>query len=321
MRILSGIQPSGSLHIGNYFGMMRPMIEYQAKGELFCFIANLHALTSLSDGKKLQKYTTEAVVDFLALGIDPKKSVFWVQSAIPEINELTWYLNQVTPMGLLQRCHSYKDKVAKGIAANAGLFNYPVLMAADILSVQSDLVPVGQDQKQHVEVARDIALRFNNVYGDIFKIPEPDIKKELAVVPGIDGQKMSKSYDNFIEIFGDKKKINKKIMAIKTDSTPLEESKDPDKCAVFELYKLFANEEQVTSMRDKYLAGGYGYGTAKKELAELIYNYFAPYAEKREQLLKDPSYLQDILADGAKKARLVIGETLDKVRSAVGTTL
>ncbi len=319
MRILSGIQPSGSLHIGNYFGMMKPMIESQENNELFCFIANLHALTTVPDGPTLKKYTLEAVIDFLALGIDPQKSVFWVQSDLPEINELTWYLSNFTPIGLLQRAHSYKDKTAKGIAPNTGLFTYPVLMAADILGPQAEKVPVGKDQKQHVEIARDIALKFNNVYGEIFTLPEPVISKEVAVVPGIDGQKMSKSYDNFIEIFGDEKNIKKKIMSIKTDSAALEDPKDPDKCAVFALYKLLANEEQLKSMREKYLAGGYGYGTAKKELAELMHNYFAPSAEKRQALLKDQNYIQDILAEGAKKARLVIGETLEKVRSAVGT--
>ncbi len=319
MRILSGIQPSGKLHIGNYFGMMKPMVEAQTRGELFCFIANLHALTSLSDGKLLKQYTLDAALDFLALGIDPEKSYFWVQSDIPEINELSWYLSNVTPLGLLQRAHSYKDKTVKGLAANAGLFTYPILMAADILAVQTDIVPVGQDQKQHVEIARDIAVKFNNLYGEIFKIPEPEIKKELAVIPGIDGQKMSKSYNNTLEIFGEENVLKKKIMSIVTDSTPVEKAKNPDKCIVFSLYSLLATPVQEKQMRANYLGGNYGYGTAKKELFELFWNYFAPYRQKRQELAKDLAAVESILHKGAEKTRQVIYLTLNKVKKAVGT--
>ena len=229
MRILSGIKPSGTIHIGNYLGMIRPMVESQSRGELFCFVANLHSLTTLFDGKLMARYTEEAILDLLALGIDPDKSVFWVQSDVPEVAELTWYLNNVTPVGLLERCHAYKDATAKNIPANNGLFSYPVLMAADILAYQSDLVPVGKDQKQHLEVTRDIAIKFNTTYGEAFKLPEPEIREELAVIPGIDGQKMSKSYGNTIEIFGPEKAIKKKIMSIVTDPTPVEEPKDPGK--------------------------------------------------------------------------------------------
>lgn len=319
MRILSGIQPSGSLHIGNYFGMMKPMIEYQQKGELFCFIANLHALTTVTDGKLLKKYTLDAALDFLALGIDPQKSTFWVQSDIPAINELTWYLSNVTPLGLLQRSHSYKDKVAKGIAANAGLFNYPILMAADILAVQTNVVPVGKDQKQHVEIARDIAIKFNNLYGEIFTLPEPQIAKEVAIVPGTDGQKMSKSYGNFIEIFGEENVVRKKIMSIVTDSTPVEKPKDPEKCNVFNLYRLLATPEQEKTMREKYLNGNYGYGEAKKELFSLFWEYFRSARERRQRLSADLTTVQKILKNGAEKASAVIEQTLAKVRGAVGT--
>ena len=319
MRILSGIQPSGKLHIGNYFGMMKPMIEAQKRGELFCFIADLHALTSLADCQALKKYTLEAALDFLALGIDPEKSVFWVQSDIPEINELTWYLSNVTPVGLLQRAHSYKDKVAKGIPANAGLFNYPVLMAADILSVQTNVVPVGQDQKQHVEIARDIAIKFNNTYGEIFTLPEPEIKKDIAVVPGIDGQKMSKSYNNVLEIFGAESELKKKVMSIVTDSTPVDKPKDPDKSIIYALYKLFATPEQEKNIRQKFQAGGFGYGDAKKELLGLLLDYFAPYRQKRAELAKNMDQVEQILAAGTEKARAVISKTMNTVRKAVGT--
>lgn len=319
MRILSGIQPSGSLHIGNYCGMMRQMIESQNKGQLFAFIANLHALTTVTDGKLLQEYTQQAFIDFLALGIDTNKSVFWVQSDVPEINELAWYLSNVAPVGLLERCHSYKDKLAKGIPANTGLFYYPVLMAADILAVQSNIVPVGKDQKQHVEVTRDIAIRFNNAYGDIFTIPEPHIPEQVAVVPGLDGQKMSKSYNNYIEIFGEEKAIQKKVMSIKTDSTPVEAPKNPDTDNVFALYKLFATKEQTETLATKYKAGGMGYGDAKKQLFSLLWDYFAPYRAKRTELLANLDHVVAIRKQGADKARAEIMLTIDKVRKAVGT--
>ena len=271
MRVLSGIQPSGTLHIGNYLGMMRQMVELQEKNELFCFLADLHAMTSLNRGDGLRTNTFKAALDFLALGIDPKKSVFWVQSAVPEINELTWYLSNVTPVGLLERCHSYKDKLAKGVPANAGLFNYPLLMAADILSVQSDIVPVGKDQKQHLEVTRDIAIKFNNEFGETFKIPDAVIKEDVAIVPGTDGQKMSKSYGNTIEIFGEEKTLRKQVMGIVTDSTPLEQPKNPETCNVFKIYALFAAPDQKTDLEKKYRAGGFGYGVAWTSAPERVW--------------------------------------------------
>ncbi len=288
MRILSGIKPSGTIHIGNYLGMIKPMVASQSRGELFCFIANMHGLTSMFDGKKMAGYTREAILDLLALGIDPDRSVFWVQSDVPEVTELTWYLSNVTAMGLLERCHAYKDAVAKDTPPNHGLFSYPVLMAADILLYRSNLVPVGRDQKQHVEVTRDIALRFNSTYGEIFAIPEPEITESLAVIPGIDGQKMSKSYGNTIEIFGEEKTIRKRIMSIVTDPTPVEAPKNPDKSIIVTLYRLFADPAQAALMAERFRAGGYGYGDAKKELFAVLWEYFKPFREKREELAKDP---------------------------------
>ncbi|MDR2431377.1 MAG: tryptophan--tRNA ligase [Candidatus Margulisbacteria bacterium] len=321
MRVLSGIQPSGALHIGNYLGMMRQMIELQAKHELFCFIADLHAMTSLNHGADLRQNTFNAALDFLALGIEPEKSVFWVQSSIPEINELSWYLSNVTPIGLLERCHSYKDKLAKGLPANAGLLNYPVLMAADILSVQADIVPVGKDQKQHLEVTRDIALKFNNEFGATFTVPDALIKAEVAIVPGTDGQKMSKSYGNTIEIFGEEKVIRKQVMNIVTDSTPLEKPKDPDRCNVFKIYALFAAPEQKAEMERKYRAGGYGYGDAKKETFALLWEYFRPYRERRAELAKNLGAVKSILQNGTDKARAEIEKTLKIVRKKTGAFL
>ena len=286
MRILSGIQPSGKLHLGNYFGMMRPAIRLQKRGQAFIFIANYHALTTSSDGAMLREYTHDVALDFLACGLDPERSVFFRQSDVPEVTELTWLLSTVTPMGLLERCHAYKDKVARGIAANHALFAYPVLMAADILAYQSNLVPVGRDQKQHVEVTRDLAIKFNNLFGEVFTIPEPEIQHEVAVVPGVDGQKMSKSYDNHVELFGNEKEARKRIMRIVTDSTPMEEPKDPEKCNVFALYRLFADETQRQEMIDLYQAGGYGYGQAKKALFELMHETLAPLRARREDFQK-----------------------------------
>ncbi len=318
MRVLSGIQPSGKLHIGNYFGMMKPAIELQEKGETYLFIANYHALTTVSDADKLRQDTLDVALDFLACGLDPEKTVFFRQSDVPEVTELTWLLSTITPMGLLERCHSYKDKIAKGIAPSHALFSYPVLMAADILAVQSTVVPVGRDQKQHVEVTRDIAIKFNNQYGEVFTIPEPSIREEVAVVPGIDGQKMSKSYDNHIELFGGIKATRKRVMRVVTDSTPLEEPKNPDTCNVFALYKLFASEQELAAMTEKYRAGGYGYGDAKKTLYEAMSAYFAPFREKREVLEKDLDFVHDVLASGAEKARQTAGETLVAARRAMG---
>lgn len=318
MRVLSGIQPSGSLHLGNYFGMMKKMIDYQEKAELFCFIANYHAMTSLADGKALAQGTLEAAANFLALGMDPEKSIFWVQSDLPEIQELTWVLSNFTPMGLLERCHSYKDKVAKGIAANHGLFAYPVLMSADILMFQSQIVPVGKDQKQHVEVTRDIAIKFNNEYGEVFTLPEPDIDEEVATVPGLDGQKMSKSYGNTIDLFLDDKALRKQIMRIVTDSTPVEEPKDPDRCNLFQIYRLFLDKEGQETLRRRYRTGGMGYGEVKEELFETVRDFFAPFTEKRRELMADKDGIRRILAQGSEKARHVARKTMAKVRKKVG---
>ena len=318
MRVLSGIQPSGSLHLGNYFGMMKKMIDYQEHQELYCFIANYHAMTSLSDGKALATGTLEAAANFLALGLDPEKSVFWVQSDVPEVQELAWILSNFTPMGLLERCHSYKDKIAKGIAANHGLFAYPVLMSADILLFQSETVPVGKDQKQHVEVTRDIAIKFNNHYGETFTLPNPEIDNQVATVPGLDGQKMSKSYKNTIDLFLDEKPLRKQIMRIVTDPTPVEDPKEPDNCNVFQIYRLFLDKEQETALRQRYQAGGLGYGEVKQELFETVRDFFAPYTERRKELLADKDGLRKVLTDGAQKARYAASKTLRKVRKKTG---
>ena len=317
-RILSGIQPSGKLHIGNYFGMMKPMIEYQENHELFCFIANYHAMTSSDDGTLLRENTIEAAIDFIALGLDPEKSYFWVQSDIPEVSQLTWILSCHTSLGLLERSHSYKDKVAHGIVPNSGLYTYPVLMAADILLFKSNLVPVGKDQKQHLEITRDIAQSFNSKYGEILVIPEPKISDELALIPGIDGQKMSKSYNNAIYIFEEEKELKKKVMRIVTDSTPVEEPKDPEKCNVFALYKLFADESKTEEMRKRYTQGGMGYGEAKKELFELIRDYFKEAREKRDYLVKNKNDIHQILRKGAEKTRKIAIATLEEVKNRVG---
>ncbi|PLX80764.1 MAG: tryptophan--tRNA ligase [Desulfuromonas sp.] len=318
MRILSGIQPSGSLHLGNYFGMMSKMIAYQEQSELFCFIANYHAQTSLSDGKTLARGTLEAAANFLALGMDPDRSTFWVQSDIPEVQELTWILSNFTPMGLLERCHSYKDKVAKGIAANHGLFAYPVLMTADILMYQSDKVPVGKDQKQHVEVARDIAIKFNNEYGEIFTIPEPEIDDEVATVPGLDGQKMSKSYGNTIDLFADDKALRKQVMRIVTAPIAVEDPKDPDACNVYKIFRLFLDKARDAALRQRYKDGGLAFGEVKQELFETVRDFFAPHAARRAELLADPDGLRAILARGADKARYAANKTLRKVRKKTG---
>jgi tryptophanyl-tRNA synthetase len=318
MRILSGIQPSGKLHIGNYFGMMKPALELQEEGEAFLFIADYHALTSVRDAAALRQMTTDVALDFLAAGLDPSKTAFYRQSDVPEVQELAWILSVITPMGLLERCHSYKDKTSKGIAATHGLFAYPVLMAADILSVQSTVVPVGRDQKQHVEVTRDIATKFNNMYGEVFTIPEPSIRENVAVVPGIDGQKMSKSYDNTLEIFGEGKPLKKRVMKVVTDCKELEDPKDPDACNVFALYKLFASEEEQADLAGRYRAGNFGYGTAKKELLAKINDHFEPMRAKRAELEQNMDYVNEVLAKGAAKARAETRATLQAARKAVG---
>jgi tryptophanyl-tRNA synthetase len=297
---------------------MKKMVEYQEQEDLFCLIANYHAMTSVLDGKTLARGTIEAAVNFLALGMDPEKSTFWVQSDLPEVQELTWFLSTFTPMGLLERCHSYKDKVARGIAANHGLFAYPVLMAADILMFQSDRVPVGRDQKQHLEVARDIAIKTNNHFGELFVVPEPDIDEEVATIPGLDGQKMSKSYGNTIDLFLEENALRKQVMRIVTDPTPVEDPKDPDKCNVFQIYRLFLNKEEEAALRRRYQTGGLGYGEVKQELFVRIRDHFAPFAERRRELLANPDHIRAILAQGAEKARHVAGKTMRKVRKKAG---
>ena len=318
MRVLSGVQPSGKLHIGNYFGMMKPAIELQEQGEAFLFIANYHALTSVHEGASLREMTRDVALDFLACGIDPERTAFYRQSDVPEVHELAWLLSVLTPMGLLERCHSFKDKTAKGLAASHGLFAYPVLMAADILAVNATVVPVGRDQKQHVEVTRDVATRFNNAFGEVFVMPEPSIRETVAVVPGIDGQKMSKSYHNTIEIFGSGKPLKKRIMKILTDSKQLEDVKDPDTCNVFALYKLFADEAAQAELAERYRAGGMGYGHAKTELYETMERYFEPMHERRMSLEQDPDFVEDVLLMGAKRASEVAQDVLGRAREAVG---
>lgn len=299
--------------------MMKTMIANMEESDLFVFIVNLHAMTSVQDRQTLSEGTLEAAADFLALGLDPDKCKFWVQSDVPEVCELFWLLSTLTPMGLLERCHSYKDKVARGIAASHALFSYPVLMAADILLFQSELVPVGRDQKQHLEVARDIAIKFNNSFGETFVIPEPVIsEKATAVVPGLDGQKMSKSYGNTIPIFLDDKPLRKKVMSIQTDVTPIEEPKDPDSCNLFAMLKLFAPAEQLSEIRSLYVNGGAAYGYIKQDLFELIRDYFSSARERKKELLNNQDYLREVLAKGADKARGEAVKTLDLVRERVG---
>lgn len=317
-RVLSGIQPSGTLHIGNYFGMMRPSVELQAENECYYFIANYHALTTSPKAEDLRERTFQVAVDFLACGLDPAKTTFFRQTDIPQVLELTWILSCITPVGLLERCHSFKDKVARGIAPNHGLFTYPVLMAADILAYGSHLVPVGKDQKQHLEVTRDLAIRFNNQYGELLVVPEPMIQEDVAVIPGLDGQKMSKSYDNTIEIFGEGKAVRKKFMKIVTDSTPVEDPKNPDTCNVFALYKLFATPEELAEMRRIYLAGGTGYGHAKQALYEKYEAYFAEMRERRKELLAKPAMVEEVLQEGARRARATAEAIMAPVRAAVG---
>jgi tryptophanyl-tRNA synthetase len=298
--------------------MMKPVVDGQDSADNYIFIANYHALTTVTEPGRLLDSTRDVALDFLACGLDPDKTAFYRQSDIPEVTELTWLLSNVTPMGLLERCHSYKDKVAKGLSANHGLFAYPVLMAADILAVQSTHVPVGRDQKQHVEVTRDIAIKFNNQFGETFTIPEPVIRDDVALVPGVDGQKMSKSYDNTLELFGPPKAVRKKIMRIVTDSKTVEEPKDPETCNLFALYRLFAAPDPLAEMESRYRAGGLGYGTVKKELADLVEAYFGPMRETREALAHDPDRVEAILQLGADKARLEARNTLKKARRAVG---
>ncbi len=318
MRIVSGIQPSGRLHLGNYLGMMRPAIAAQQGGETFYFIANYHALTTATDPERLRRDTRAAAIDFLACGLDPERGALFLQSDVPAVTELTWLLSVITGMGLLERCHSYKDKLAKGIAATHALFSYPVLMAADILAYRADSVPVGRDQKQHVEVTRDIAMRFNNLFGDVLVVPHPVIRDDVAVVPGIDGQKMSKSYDNHIELFATEKETRARIMRIVTDSTPLDEPKDPEQCNVFNMFRLIADPSQVAEMAEKYRAGGFGYGSAKKQLFEAIWSFLEPFRRRRLELEAAPDFVDDVLRRGAETARTEADAVLTAVRRAMG---
>lgn len=318
MRILSGIQPSGTLHIGNYFGMMKPAIELQEKGEALYFIADLHALTTVHNAKELSRNIRDVAVDFLACGLDPKKACLFQQSHIIGVTELSWILSTIAPMGLIERCHSYKDKLAKGLGATHGLFSYPVLMAADILIYDSDVVPVGRDQKQHIEVARDLVIKFNEAYGDTLKLPEPSIREDTAVVPGLDGEKMSKSYNNTIGIFEPESALKKKIMSLKTDSTPVEAPKPIEGSTILALYKLVASPSDYEAMQHDFLAGGCGYGDFKKRLLAGVWEFFAPMRARREEILADPGYVDQVLREGKEKASGIADAVMARVRSAVG---
>ncbi|GIX42514.1 MAG: tryptophan--tRNA ligase [Leptospiraceae bacterium] len=318
MRILSGIQPSGKPHLGNYFSMMKRMVEYQNENELFVFIASYHAMTTVQNQKELSDGIWNTVLDFLAIGIDPEKSVFWVQSDVPQVTELCWILSNFITVSQLELAHSYKDKIAQGIKPNGGLFFYPVLMAADILAFRTEKVPVGKDQKQHLEFTRDIAERFNRCYGEVFLLPEPDINEEVAIVPGIDGRKMSKSYKNAIYLFSDEKELRKQVMSIVTDSKGIDEPKDPDNSVLYHIYALFLNEEEKQILRDKFLTPGIGYGHIKQELYQKILDYFSDARKKRMELEKQKDYIIDILKEGAKKARSIAEEIMEEVRLKTG---
>ncbi len=317
--ILSGIQPSGKLHIGNYFGAIRQHIAMQEKGEAFYFIANYHSLTSLNDGELLRQNTIDVTLDYLALGLDPEKATFFAQSDVPQVTELAWILGTLCPVSLMEKAVAYKDKIASGLKPNIGLFTYPILQAADILIYHSDIVPVGEDQKQNIEITRDLAGKFNHTYqGDFLKIPEDHIVKSVAVVPGIDGRKMSKSYDNTINMFAEGKELKKRVMSIKTDSAALEDPKDPESDNVFALIKLFAEEDKQNEIAEKYRAGGYGYGHAKKELLAMIDEYFAEARERRKKLAENLDYVHDVLREGSKKARERAESVMEPIRKVTG---
>src|SRR5438105_1502421 len=318
MRILSGIQPSGVLHIGNYFGMMRPAIELQKEGETFYFIADYHALTSVRNPEALRENSRRVAIDFLACGLDPERAALFRQSDVPQVTELAWILSTIAPMGLLERAHSYKDKVARGMSASAGLFTYPVLMAADILIYDSDIVPVGKDQKQHIEITRDLAVKMNETFGEIFKLPEPRIHGATETVPGIDGQKMSKSYGNTIDIFAEETETRKRVMSIVTDSSPVEAKKDPDRSTIFQLYSLFATKEETTVIGEAFRRGGTGYGDFKKQLFAKLWDYFEPMRKRRTEILADPRYVNEVLQRGARRANEVANKVMARVREAVG---
>lgn len=317
--ILSGITPSGKLHLGNYFGAMKQHLEMQEQGDAFYFIANYHSLTSLSDGEQIRENSLNIALDYLALGLNPDKCTFFLQSDVPQVTELSWILGSLCPVSLMEKAVAYKDKVANGLSPNIGLFTYPILQAADILIYDSDIVPVGADQKQNLEICRDLAGKLNHVYGDdLLKLPEPHIVKEVAVVPGIDGRKMSKSYNNTIEIFDEGKSLKKRVMAIETDSTPLEEPKDPERCNVFALIKLFADTNKKEDIIRQYKAGGFGYGHAKKELLWLINDTFGEARERRKELEQDSDYIMNVLKEGGKKARQRAEFVMERVREATG---
>lgn len=318
MRILSGIQPTGLLHIGNYFGMMRPAIALQAEGDAFYFIADYHALTTIDNPETLRANSRQVALDFLACGLDPDRGALFRQSDVPQVAELAWILSTVTPKALLERAHSYKDKIARGLPASAGLFTYPVLMAADILIYDSDVVPVGKDQKQHLEMTRDIALKFNETFRGDLKLPEPHIQPATETVPGTDGQKMSKSYGNTIDIFGDEKETRKRVMSIVTDSSPVEAPKDPDSSTIFQLYSLFASKEETAAMREAFQRGGTGYGEFKKQLFAKLWEYFEPMRKRRAEILADPGYIDAVLDRGARRANEVADKVMARVREAVG---
>jgi len=319
MRVLSGIQPTGRFHWGNYFGAIRQYIELQgSRDDAFYFIANLHALTTVRDRQTLAQNTLDAAVDLLALGLDPDKATLFVQSDVPEVSQLCWLLMTGAPMGLLERCHAYKDKKARGLPADAGLFTYPVLMAADILAYDSNVVPVGEDQVQHIEVCRDLAAAFNHLFGDTFVMPKPQVLSSAARVPGIDGEKMSKSYDNTLEVFEDPKVLRKQIMRIVTDSRPMTEPKDPEADHLFQLYSLFAADPQREELAAVYRRGGFGYGEVKKALADLAAGYFAAARSRRQELEAHPKRVREVLGDGAARARRKAAEVLRRAELACG---
>ena len=297
---------------------MRPAIELQKEGETFYFIADYHALTSVRNPEALRENSRQVALDFLACGLDPERAALFRQSDVPQVTELAWILSTVAPMGLLERAHSYKDKLARGLASTVGLFSYPVLMAADILIYDSDAVPVGKDQKQHIEITRDLAVKVNETFGQVFKLPEPRINPDTQVVPGLDGQKMSKSYGNNIDIFGDEKETRKRVMSIVTDSTPVEAPKDPERSTIIQLYSLFASKDELADMRERFKKGGSGYGDFKKELFEKLWEYFSPMRKRREEILRDKSYIDKVLARGAKRANVIADQVMERVRAAVG---
>jgi len=317
-RILSGIKPTGKLHIGNYFGMMRPAIEWQDRGEAFYFIADYHALTTVRDPQALRRFSEEVAIDFLACGLDPQKAILFRQSDVAGLTELAWILSCITPMPMLENCHAYKDHLAKQLVPSHGVFAYPTLMAADILMYDSNVVPVGRDQKQHVEVTRDLAQKLNSLYGEILVIPEASIVPQVATVPGVDGRKMSKSYGNAIELFLDEKPLRKAVLGMVTDSTPVEAPKDPSSSSVFALYSLFAAPQDVAQMEGEFRAGGVGYGDFKKRLFETVWEYFRPMRERRDALLRDRGAVHEILRSGGKRAGEIAGQTMARVRAAVG---